>query len=78
MIVRLADATDTRWSVGRPAEAVGEEHDPVRVGGRDRIVGDHDDGVAASVDDLAQEPQHLAAGGGAERPGGLVGEDHIG
>ena len=41
-------------------------------------MGDHDDRVAVVVDELAQQREHVAAGAGVERAGGLVGEDDLG
>ena len=49
---------------------------PVGVRGGDRVVGDHDDGLAVPVDQAAQQAEHLAAGAGVERAGRLVGEEH--
>ena len=71
------------WSASgaleRPGEAaVGQEQDAVGVGGGDRVVGDHDDGLAEVVDDVAQEGEDLAAGPRVERAGRLVGEDDLG
>src|SRR5262245_3644123 len=54
--------------------AVGEEQRPVRVRGRARVVGDHDDGLAHLVDRTAQEAEDLAAGARVDVAGGLVGE----
>ena len=47
----------------------------VGVGGGDRVVGDHHDGLAQLVDGAAQEAEDLGAGAGVEVAGGLVGED---
>ena len=58
--------------------AVGEEDDAVGVGGRVRVVGHHDDGLAERADRVAQEAEHLGAGARVEVAGGLVGEDHFG
>ena len=58
--------------------AVGEEHDRVGVGRRDRVVGDHHDGLAEPVDRLAQQREDVPAGARVERAGRLVGEDHLG
>ena len=58
--------------------AVGEEDDPVGVGGGVRVVGDHDDGLAELAHRVAQEAEHLGAGARVEVAGGLVGEDHLG
>src|SRR4051812_24041293 len=58
--------------------AVGQEHDPVGVGGGDGVVGDHHDRLAEAVDGPAHEGQQLAAGLGVEVAGRLVGEDDLG
>ena len=50
----------------------------VRIGGRDRVVGDHHDGLVEAVDCLAQKGEDVLPGSGVERAGGLVGEDHLG
>ena len=57
--------------------AVGEEHDPVGVGGGHRIVGDHHDGLSHLADRLAHERQDLGARTGVEVAGRLVGEDDL-
>src|SRR5439155_4777952 len=67
---RVAQLVDDR--------AVGQEDDPVGVGGGVRVVGDHDDGLPVLADRVAQEAQHLGAGAGVEVTGRLVGEDHLG
>src|SRR6476659_8783443 len=46
--------------------AVGQEHDAVGVARRDRVVRDHEDGLAEVVDRLAHEAQDLGAGTGVE------------
>ena len=75
-----ASVTDARVGpvdlAGHPA--VGQQHHPVGVRGRGRVVGDHDDGLAQLADRVAQERQHLGAGAGVEVAGRLVGEDHLG
>src|SRR4051794_23303958 len=58
--------------------AVGQEDDPVRVGGGHRVVGHHHDGLAEGVDRLAHEGEQLGAGLGVQVAGGLVGEDDFG
>jgi len=40
---------------------IGQENDPVRVARRDRVVGDHDDGLAHLVHRAAHEGEHLHA-----------------
>src|SRR5690606_21329448 len=57
---------------------VAQEHHPVGVGGGDRVVGDHDDGLAQFAGGFAEEGQDLGAGAGVEVAGGLVGVDHLG
>src|SRR6185312_4081549 len=57
---------------------IGQEDDPVGVSGRDRVVGDHHDGLAEVVDRLAHEREDLGAGTGVEVAGGLVGEHDLG
>ena len=54
--------------------AVAEEHDPVGVRGRDRVVGDHHDRLPELVDGAAEQPEHLGAGLRVEVAGRLVGE----
>src|SRR5690349_1549536 len=56
---------------------VDEEDDPVRVRGRHRVVGHHDDGLAEVVHRLAHELQDLGPGVGVEVAGGLVGEGQL-
>src|SRR5215203_1524512 len=48
---------------------------PVRVGGGDRVVGDHHHRLVELVDRLAQQLHHVGAGFGVEVAGRLVGED---
>ena len=55
--------------------AVDQEDHAVGVRRRDRVVGDHHDGLAEVVDAVAQQGEHLAGGAGVERAGRLVGED---
>ena len=57
--------------------AVGQEHHPVGVAGRARVVGDDHDGLAELVHRAAQDAQHLAAGAGVEVAGRLVAEDDL-
>ena len=81
-VCRALRASSTRSGVGSsiaPGDpAVGQEHDPVGVPGGDRVVGDHDDGLAHRAHGGAEELEHLGAGGGVEVAGGLVGEDELG
>jgi hypothetical protein len=56
---------------------VGEEHDAVGVGGGDRVVGDHHDGLLVRAHRVAQEAQDLRPRPGVEVAGGLVGEDDL-
>ena len=76
-------------SASRTASAVGacsspasrpsaSKHHAVGVRGRDRVVGDHDDGLAELADAVAQQAEHLRAGAGVEVAGRLVGEDDLG
>ena len=58
--------------------AVGEEDDAVGVARRDRVVGDHHDGLAELAHGLAHEGEDLGAGAAVEVAGGLVGEDDLG
>src|SRR5215207_6488139 len=58
--------------------AVGQEHDPVGVGGGHGVMRHHHDGLAEGVDGLAHEGQELAAGLGVEVARRLVGEDDLG
>src|ERR687883_1530576 len=55
--------------------AVGEDEQPVGVGGGGRVVRDHDDRLAELVDGAAQQVEDLAGGLGVEVAGRLVGED---
>ena len=55
--------------------AVGEEDHAVGVRRRDRVVGDHHDGLAVVVDAAAEQVEHLGARLRVEVAGGLVGED---
>src|SRR5258706_454337 len=57
--------------------AVGQQHGPVGVRRGDRVVGDHDHGLAELVDAAPQEPEHVAAGLRVEVAGRLVGEHHV-
>jgi hypothetical protein len=57
---------------------VGQEDDPVRVGGAARVVGHHHDRLPELADRLAQEVQDVGRGVRVEVAGGLVGEDQIG
>jgi hypothetical protein len=57
---------------------VGQEDDPVRVGGAARVVGHHHDRLAELADRLPQEVQDVGRGVRVEVAGGLVGEDQIG
>ena len=54
--------------------AVGQDQHPVGVRRRDRVVADHDDGLAVLADRRAQQPEHLARAAGVEVAGRLVGE----
>src|SRR3954451_93601 len=58
--------------------AVGQEHDAVGVGGGDRVVGDHDDGLVEGVDGAAHEGQQFSPRLRVQVAGGLVGEDDLG
>ncbi len=55
--------------------AVDQEHDPVRVRGDARIVGDDHDRATELVDRAAQKLEHLGGRGRVEVAGRLVGED---
>jgi hypothetical protein len=57
---------------------VGQEDDPVRVGGAARVVGHHHDRLPELADRLPQEVQDVSRGVRVEVAGGLVGEDQIG
>jgi hypothetical protein len=57
---------------------VGQEDDPVRVGGAARVVGHHHDRLPELADRLPQEVQDVGRGVRVEVAGGLVGEDQIG
>ena len=57
--------------------AVGEEDDPVGVGRRHGVVGDHHDRLAELPHGLAHEGEDLGAGAAVEVAGGLVGEDDL-
>ena len=57
---------------------VGEEQHAVGVGGGDRVVGDHHDGLGEAVDGVAHEAEDLGAGAAVEVAGRLVGEDQLG
>ena len=54
--------------------AVDQEDHRVGVRRRDRVVGDHHDGLAEGVDAVAQQGEHVAGGRGVEGAGRLVGE----
>src|SRR6478735_6726686 len=54
---------------------VGEEDDPVGVGRRHRVVGDHHDRLPVLVDAATQQLEHLGTGARVEVAGRLVGED---
>ena len=56
--------------------AVGEEHHPVGVRRRHRVVGHHHHGLPVVVDAAPQQLEHLGAGAGVEVAGRLVGEHH--
>src|SRR5215471_16649958 len=56
---------------------VGQEDDPVRVGGAPRVVRHHHDRLAEVGDRLPEEGQHAGRGVGVEVAGGLVGEDEV-
>ena len=58
--------------------AVGEEHDAVRVRGRDRVVRHHHDRLAELLHRALHEPEDLGARPGVEVAGRLVGEDDLG
>src|ERR687886_1740039 len=58
--------------------AVGEDEQPVGVGGGGRVVRDHDDRLAELVDGAAQQVENLARGLRVEVAGRLVGEYHRG
>src|SRR6478735_2864470 len=55
--------------------AVGQEHDAVGVARRDRVVRDHDDGLAELVDRSAHEAEDLGTRARVEVAGGFVSED---
>src|SRR6202451_2021837 len=57
--------------------AVGQEDDPVRVGGPARVVGHHDDRLAKFGHRAPQEREQLGGGVGVEVAGGLVGKDEV-
>ena len=57
--------------------AVGQQDDPVGVGGRHGVVGHHDDRLAELGHAVAEEGQQGGARGRVEVAGGLVGEDHV-
>src|SRR6056297_2012312 len=57
--------------------AVTDEDDPVGVGGREGVVGDHHDRLAELVDGPPHEVEDLGTGDGVEVAGGLVGEDDL-
>src|SRR5438309_1480734 len=56
---------------------VGQEDNPVRVGGAPGIVGDHHDRLAYVLHRPLQECQQLRGGVGVQVSGGLVGEDEV-
>ena len=56
---------------------IGEEDHAVGVAGGDRVVGDHDDGLAELANGVPHEREDLRAGGAVEVAGGLVGEDDL-
>ena len=56
---------------------IGEEDHTVRVAGRDRVVGDHDDRLAELAHGVAHEREDLGARGAVEVAGRLVGEDDL-
>src|SRR5690242_11809369 len=56
---------------------VGQEDDPVRVGGAPGVVGHHHDRLAQVGDRLPEEGQHAGRGIGVEVARGLVGEDKV-
>src|SRR5487761_1379897 len=79
LLAEVADDAQDRVG-GRGAKllhhpAVGEEDDPVGVGGGERVVGHHDDGLAQLVDRPAEQ---LSSGPRVEVSGGLVGKDDLG
>ena len=55
---------------------VGQDDQPVGVGGGAGLVGDHHDRLAELVRRSAQEREHLGGGGRVEVAGRLVGEHH--
>ena len=65
--------------IDRPGHPpIGEQHDPVGVRPRHRVVGDHHHRAPVLVDDLAEQAEHLMSGTGVQRSGWLVGEYHLG
>ena len=58
--------------------AVGEEDHAIRVARRDRVVGDHRDGLAVIAARRGEQAEHLAAAARIEVAGRLVGEDEVG
>ena len=56
---------------------IGEEDHAVRVAGRDRVVGHHDDRLAELAHGMAHEREDLRTGGAVEVAGRLVGEDDL-
>ena len=59
-------------------EAVAHHGDPVGVRGDPRVMGDDDHRGALLAGQPGQQVHHLLAGQRVERPGWLVGEDHLG
>ena len=58
--------------------AVGQEHNPVGVGGRSGVVGDHDDRLTEFGHGVGHEGEDLAPRSGIEVSGWFVGEDDLG
>src|ERR1700722_13650636 len=56
---------------------VGQEDDPVRVGGSPRVVRDHDDGLAKFRHRLTEKAEQVRGGIGVQVAGGLIGEDEV-
>src|ERR1700730_11672531 len=57
--------------------AVGEEHDALGVAGRDRVMGDHHDGLSEIPHRRAHEGEYLGAGARIEIARWLIGENDL-
>lgn len=72
------DSIDGRIGELAGKATVTHEHDTVRVRSSNRVVGDHNDGLAEIGDTHTQETQYLGSRNGIKISCRLIGEDHRG